>query len=323
MPSNRSPTRTPRAKKRDEAIASYRKAIDLDPNNPFAYNNLAGLLGKRDETIACYKKAIEIDPVYEAPYENLRRILDLGGPDREQKGREAIAWFRGVAERNPTVAQPRIQLAHLLRQLGKHDEATAAGREAIKLVAKNADDGNNLGAFLCDQLKDYDGAIECFRTAVKLDPKHPQGPRNLVYTLTQKGWDSVNSPDPNRHDPKRALEAVQEAVKLDPQSSATWQYLGWVQYRLGDWRASIEVLERSCKLQQGGTGDYGQWIVMALAHARLAAQEGLPDKEQAHHKAEARRWFDLADKQIDQSLRARPADLMGRAVWDFRARHAK
>ena len=76
-----------------------------------------------------------------------------------------------------------------------------------------------------------------------------------------------------------AIDAYRRAVELDPQCEPAWQYLGWVQYRIGNWRASIEALEKSCKLQQGGTGDAGQWIVLALAHAKLAAQEGLPQKE--------------------------------------------
>jgi tetratricopeptide (TPR) repeat protein len=122
-----------------------------------------------------------------------------------------------------------------------------------------------------------------------------------------------------RRDPERAIVAIKEAVELDPRSTMAWQWLGWVQYRLGDWRASIEALEKSRKLQEGGTGDSGQWIVLALAHARLAAQDGMPEKEREHHKAEARRWFDGADKLIDTRWRARPDLLMGQAIWDFRA----
>jgi hypothetical protein len=73
--------------------------------------------------------------------------------------------------------------------------------------------------------------------------------------------------------------------------------LGWVQYRAGNWKASIEALEKSCKLQKGGDG--GQWIVMSLAHGKLANEKELPEPERARHKAEARRWYDQAVKQID------------------------
>jgi tetratricopeptide (TPR) repeat protein len=336
-------------KKWEEAIRHYRTAIEIDPNFATPHNNLGLALAaqnKLDEAAASFKKAIEIDPTFDAPYPNLRIALvsNLDWVDgairdlskavepavsiglvvalrtfREQRTSEAVAWFRGLAEQNPTVATAHVQFVLLLRHQGKFDEATAACRAAIKAVATNADACNMFGTFLCDGLRDYDGAIECFRTATKLDEKHPHAPRNLRFALTQKGWDLVNRPDPQRRDPRRALEAVQEAVRLDPKWNMAWERLGWVQYRVGDWRAGIESLEKSCKLQPGGTGDFGQWIVMALAHARLAAQEGLTDTERAHHRAEARRLYEQADKQIDSKWRARPGDPFGQATWDFRA----
>jgi hypothetical protein len=92
--------------------------------------------------------------------------------------------------------------------------------------------------------------------------------------------------------------------------------LGWVRYRTGDWRASIEALEKSCQLESGG--DCAQWIVLALAHARIAGQKDLPAKEREQHQSQARRWYDQAVKQIDR-WRAPPGDATGQAIWDFRA----
>src|SRR5262245_51222775 len=98
-----------------------------------------------------------------------------------------------------------------------------------------------------------------------------------------------------------------------------WQSMGWAQHRVGDWRASIEALEKSCKLQGGGTGDAGQWIVLALAHAQLAAQVGLTKKEREHHAMESRRRYDEADKEIDRWWRVRPGDKTDQRIWDSRA----
>src|SRR5262249_40184023 len=129
-----------------------------------------------------------------------------------------------------------------------------------------------------------DKAITAYRKAMKLDPKHADYWRKfLSSTLAELGWDLANHPDPKLRDPKRAAELAKEAVEVDPQSVLAWQYLGWIHYRAGSWQASIEALEKSSKLQPGGTGDSGQWIVLALAHAKLAAQEGLLEKEREHH----------------------------------------
>ena len=45
----------------------YRKAIKIDPNYAYAYNNLGNALddiGKKEEAIENYRKAIKIDPNY-------------------------------------------------------------------------------------------------------------------------------------------------------------------------------------------------------------------------------------------------------------------
>ena len=77
--------------------------------------------------------------------------------------------------------------------------------------------------------------------------------------------------------------------------------MGWVQYRAGNWKASIEALEKSCELQN--PGDRGQWIVMSLAHWKLANEKDLPEQERDRHKTEARRWYDQAVNQIDSRAR--------------------
>ena len=43
---------------------------------------------------------------------------------------------------------------------------------------------------------------------------------------------------------------------------------------------------------------------MSLAHGKLANEKELPEPERDRHKAEARRWYDQAVKQIDSLGRA-------------------
>jgi tetratricopeptide (TPR) repeat protein len=114
------------------------------------------------------------------------------------------------------------------------------------------------------------------------------------------------------------LEYAKKAVELQPRSENAWQVLGWAHYRAGAWRESIETLEKSCKLHKRGTGDCAQWIVLALAHAKLAAQEGLPEQDRTRHHTEARRWYEQAVKQIDK-WGSRPSYATGQAILDFRA----
>jgi tetratricopeptide (TPR) repeat protein/serine/threonine protein kinase len=318
-------------KKLDEAIAAYRMAIKLDPTLDHTHYALGLALHfqgqarrdqqKLDEAIAAFREAIKLDPKFAKIWIPLANdYVKLGTHLYGQKKLdEAVGCYKQAIELDPKCFWGHCNLGLALRGQKKPDEAIAAYRKAIEIDPKSANARDGLGALLCYDLKEYDRAIECFRKAIKVDPKYANAHRNLNIALRRKGWDLVNSRDPKRRDPKRALEAVKEALERAPRSEWAWQYLGWVQYRVGDWRASIEALEKTCKLQKGGTGNAGQWIVLALAHAQLAAQEGLPEKERAHHRAEARRLYEQADRQIDNLWRARPGHENEQAIWDFRA----
>src|SRR5690606_28969809 len=107
-------------------------------------------------------------------------------------------------------------------------------------------------------------------------------------------WDLVNRDELESRDTTGALAAARETVELDSLSVHAWQNLGWVEYRAGNWDASIEALEKSCELQTGG--DCCQWIVMALAHEQLAVDAKLSEAERSRHQAEGRRLYTEAAK---------------------------
>ena len=58
----------------DEAVACYRRALELKPDFAEAHNNLGNALkdqGKLDEAVACYRRALELKPDYAAAHSNL------------------------------------------------------------------------------------------------------------------------------------------------------------------------------------------------------------------------------------------------------------
>jgi tetratricopeptide (TPR) repeat protein len=130
-------------------------------------------------------------------------------------------------------------------------------------------------------------AVAYYRNSIKLRPNFAD-----AYVAQGNALRNLGKLD-------EAVVCFRKAVKLHPQSAGSWQSLGWLEYQTGNWRASVEALEKSCKLQAGGTGDEYQWIVLALAHARLSGQDGMPQEEREHHKTEGRRWYEQAVKQID------------------------
>jgi tetratricopeptide (TPR) repeat protein len=128
----------------EEAIAEYRKAIELDPRIAIFHTNLGVVLSylgvvlrdqhKTGEAIAEYRKAIELDPRDALPHNNLgNRLLDQG------KAGEAIAEYKKAIELDPRYVEPHKKLASILRAQGKTKEADAEDQKAKELGAKHPD----------------------------------------------------------------------------------------------------------------------------------------------------------------------------------------
>jgi serine/threonine protein kinase/tetratricopeptide (TPR) repeat protein len=195
-----------------EAIAYYRKAIELDPKFAHAYINLAiglTLQGNRNEAITCHRKAIEIDPK-----SNVIAYIYLGDLLLEEgKPDEAIACYRKAIELNPKYAQTHYGLGNALRNQGKLDEAITCYRKAIELNPRFADAYTNLGVVLYDQ-KRLDEAIANYRKAIEINPKHAKAHNNLANALSDQG--KVDE----------AVTHYRKSIELDPKSAHAHYGLG-------------------------------------------------------------------------------------------------
>ncbi len=324
--------------KLDEAIACYHKAIALDPKDASPHYGLGFALmrqgGKDDDVIAAYRQAIKLEWKF-APlaYYGLGNALM-----RQGKCDDATAAFRQAIELDPKYADAHNGLGNALLAKGQVDDAIAAYREAVRLKPNVAAAHYYLGLKL--QAKgDLDGAERAYREAVRLDGKHHGAAIDALAELLLSRGNLKEAFATHQKiiilDPKnasahyhlgnalktngdleeaiaeytKALSLAREAAELAPKSSLAWQVLGWVHYRTGDWKASIEALEKSCALQDNPKGgDAGQWFVLAMAHWKLA------EKEKARELYDrAVQWMDKyqAQNQELRRFRAEAADLLG------------
>src|SRR5579863_599017 len=99
----------------DGAIALYRQAIALQPEDVAALNNLSFVLlstGQIDEAMEICRRAIALRPDLPIPYQNLADGLrQLGRLD------EAIECYR-TAPQSPMLASEMLYTMHLLPQYG-------------------------------------------------------------------------------------------------------------------------------------------------------------------------------------------------------------
>jgi serine/threonine protein kinase/Flp pilus assembly protein TadD len=231
--------------KPDEAIACYRKAIELDLKFARAHYQLADALRHNqgvDAAIPHYRKAIEFSPTFALAHAN------LGGALLEQgKVDEAIPSCRKAVELDPKFTTAYLLLGYALQRQRKPDEAIAAFEEAIRLKPDHAGAYHSLGAILRDSKHDYEGAIACFNKFIELRPNNAQIHHDLVDALTKQGrldetiasYRKLIQRDPNNpqvhhrlgvavgHQGKLddAIAAYREALRLKPDFTAAQEHL--------------------------------------------------------------------------------------------------
>ena len=83
----------------EEAVASYRRALELKPDFVEAHSNLGNALreqGRLDDAVACYRRALELKPDYANAHCNLGLALQNQG-----KLTESLACYRRAVELDP------------------------------------------------------------------------------------------------------------------------------------------------------------------------------------------------------------------------------
>jgi len=114
-----------------EAIAAYRRALELEPDHPHALNNLACVIldsgGNPGEALALLERALAADP------DNRRLYLDSLGWARFLAGDPEAAETTLREALDSTPEEFRLLRAETLYHLGRVREAGGAPKEAQKL----------------------------------------------------------------------------------------------------------------------------------------------------------------------------------------------
>ena len=92
-----------------EAVATYERVLELDPNHAAAHINLGTLCYNRQEYGKAeqhYRQAIEVDPRYALAYFDLGNVLDETG-----RVQQAIQTYQAALQLAPTYADAHYNLA--------------------------------------------------------------------------------------------------------------------------------------------------------------------------------------------------------------------
>jgi len=190
-----------RANRDEDAIASLRRAVAVDPGYVNAHNNLGNAIldvEGFEAAIPHYREAIALDPAHaEAHYNLARALFELGDTQT------AMAHFRWAIESRPGFAKAEYGLGVALDRSGDSDGALAAYRAALASDPRFASAHLNAGRLLHAR-GDHDEAEAYFAAAIQLRPRHARTLRNASSLRADQG----------RID--EAIELLRNSIALEP-----------------------------------------------------------------------------------------------------------
>ena len=222
-----------KAKKFHEGIKVSNKIIELDEDNPDAWNNLGlakASLGLHLEAIEAFNQAISINPKSANTY-----LSRADAKSTLKRFQEAIQDYDKAIEINPKFSYSWSNRGHAKKMLGNLNGAHVDFNEAINLSSDNvfaligrgdsfANMGNHKEAIL-----DYDKVIQ-------IDPKNANAWNNRALSKIELA---------QFHD---ALEDCNKAINLNPNYDVAWNTRGIIKTILNQHEESLNDFHEAIKI---------------------------------------------------------------------------
>ena len=261
-----------------QALKYYQQAVQLAPNFGQAYQRLAAItekMGLWQESTIYYRQLLQLKDSTSTPSlpparkqlslkqhfpqnssnQGLKTALQTttalpaaNSADyqasqgnfyaQKRQWREAIQHYQKAIELNPKLAPAYRNLARVLTQIGKIEQATSYWLKAVELDAKGlqASEYFQLAQNLVNQGKISD-AIICYRRAIQLQPTLIDAYLNLGKLLSKAGAND------------KALRCYQEGIKYNPQNHQLYFHLGLCFTQQSNWEAAINCYQQALQIK--------------------------------------------------------------------------
>jgi tetratricopeptide (TPR) repeat protein len=189
----------------DRAVAAYRQALTVRPNDPSAHHNLALLLARRGEwpsAIHHYEEALASEPDASDIWNNLGIALHTMGQDDS-----AATCYRRAIAIDPAYADARVNLAAIMLTRGQLADALEHLTNALEASPQHPQALETMGLAMAMSGRFAD-AVSYYRRATAANPKSAaawQGLGNALLTLRRAD---------------EAVEAYQRSIELRPAAPA-------------------------------------------------------------------------------------------------------
>ena len=164
----------------DESAAEYEQAIRINPSYALAHINLGAIRrqqGRPSDAVDHFRTALRLEP------RQLGGWMNLGNALRDlNELTDALDAYQRASSLDPNLADARGAAATTLAALNRISEAKLNFQAALRLSPSHLPTLVNYGMMLRGQ-NDFDGAIDCFRKALALDPGNGESHERLARAL--------------------------------------------------------------------------------------------------------------------------------------------
>jgi tetratricopeptide (TPR) repeat protein len=237
------------------AIREYRRAIELNPQDPAPRFNLGVLyqdMGKLGEAAEQYRAILGQHPNYGPAWINLSAIQEEEG-DLEAAERSLDRALQTDRD-NP---YPVSQRGFLLLKEGRVPEAREAFLESLRRDPAWANGHFGLGK-TAEASGDPVQALRHYQDCTKHNPNDLEGHLNVAELALSQG------------DRELAVRHLRKAADLDRTRGETFFILGLLLQEAGKWRAALDAFERALHLRVNPARCH---LALSQLHQRLALEE--------------------------------------------------
>jgi len=167
-----------------EARSRLEKAVELDPANADAWNNLGvamGQLGDQDQARRNFQRALDLQPAHLVAVQNMIKVLRY-----QSRPQEVRAVLLKAIESDPRQAELHHELGMFLVESGDLDGGLAEFEKAVELGPSNPEMLNALGVALM-QKGDGERAMQIFEKCVRLAPNFGLAVLNMATLYLSAG----------------------------------------------------------------------------------------------------------------------------------------
>lgn len=171
-----------------------------------------------DEAVAVYHTALAIDPTFSEVYYNLGQIKRIQGD-----WQSSLRYYHYAASTRPSWGHAYIHLGDACRELGDPVRAIAYYRLVLTLTPDIAEIYSNLGTSIQGSGGDLSVAEQCFRYAIRLNPRLEGAYISLAAVLL------------DQYRPMEAVACYEEVLAFNPESVFAQFNRGLVLLMCGDY----------------------------------------------------------------------------------------